>query len=39
MGDQLTEFVESDDAGEESKTSIQREMKSLIEVYRLAETS
>lgn len=38
MGDQLAEFVESDDGGEESDTSIQREMKSLIEVYRLAET-
>ena len=38
MGDQLAEFVESGDAGDESETSIQREMKSLFEVYRLAET-
>ena len=38
IGDELLEFVESADGSDEGETNIQREMKSLLAVYRLAET-
>lgn len=38
IGDDLAEFVESADGSNEGETNIQREMKSLLAVYRLAET-
>lgn len=38
IGDDLLEFVESADGANEGETNIQREMKSLLAVYRLAET-
>lgn len=38
IGDQLLEFVESTDEPDAGESNIQREMKSLLAVYRLAET-
>ncbi|OWQ98182.1 MurR/RpiR family transcriptional regulator [Sphingopyxis witflariensis] len=38
IGDELLEFVESADGSDDGETNIQREMKSLLAVYRLAET-
>lgn len=38
IGDDLAEFVESADGSDEGESNIQREMKSLLAVYRLAET-
>lgn len=38
IGDDLLEFVESPDGSDEGESNIQREMKSLLAVYRLAET-
>lgn len=38
IGDDLLEFVESADGSDDGESNIQREMKSLLAVYRLAET-